>query len=122
MGYHIIRDSEDHMEVLNEKEYNHRQAGKGCLMLLLLAAIIGYILCHQGDEKSAKTKTEVVSTKSQYIEKKIEQPEKSCIVVEEEIQSTTDEKVEEETETELKEEEKAETDEEENVGEEISLF
>lgn len=122
MGYHIVRDSNDHIEILNEKEYNQRRTGKGCLMALLLAVIIGYALCHQGDEKPVKTQTEVVSEKSLSVESMTEQTDKSQVAVEDNIQSTTYENVEEETETGLKEEEKAETNEEENLGEEISLF
>ena len=98
MGYHIVRDSEDHMEVLSNKEYKNRQSRKGCLTVLLLAIIIGSFFYFQGDEESAKTKTEIVSEKSQSVE--TEQPTEPRVVIEDENPAPVDENVEENKEKE----------------------
>ena len=93
MGYHIVRDSEDHMEVLSNKEYKNRQSRKGCLTVLLLAIIIGSLFYFQEDEESTKTKTEVMSEKSQSVE--TEQPTEPRVVIEDENPAPVDENVEE---------------------------
>ena len=98
MGYHIVRDSEDHMEVLSNKEYQNRQSRKGCLTVLLLAIIIGSLFYFQGDEEPAKTKTEIVSEKSQSVE--TEQPTEPRVVIEDENPAPVDENVEENKEKE----------------------
>lgn len=98
MGYHIVRDSEDHMEVLSNKEYKNRQSRKGCLTVLLLAIIIGSFFYFQGDEEPAKTKTEIVSEKSQSVE--TEQPTEPRVVIEDENPAPVDENVEENKEKE----------------------
>ena len=98
MGYHIVRDSEDHMEVLSNKEYQNRQSRKGCLTVLLLAIIIGSFFYFQGDEEPAKTKTEIVSEKSQSVE--TEQPTEPRVVIEDENPAPVDENVEENKEKE----------------------
>ena len=98
MGYHIVRDSEDHMEVLSNKEYQNRQSRKGCLTVLLLAIIIGSLFYFQGDEEPAKTKTEVMSEKSQSVE--TEQPTEPRVVIEDENPAPVDENVEENKEKE----------------------
>ena len=94
MGYHIVRDSKDHMEVLSDKEYQQRQSGKGCLTVLVLAVIIGSLFYFQGDKKPDKTKTEVVSEKGQSVETKIEEAVKSHVVPEEDNPAPVDENVE----------------------------
>ena len=98
MGYHIVRDSEDHMEVLSNKEYQNRQSRKGCLTVLLLAIIIGSFFYFQEDEESTKTKTEVMSEKSQSVE--TEQPTEPRVVIEDENPAPVDENVEENKEKE----------------------
>ena len=98
MGYHIVRDSEDHMEVLSNKEYKNRQSRKGCLTVLLLAIIIGSLFYFQEDEESTKTKTEVMSEKSQSVE--TEQPTEPRVVIEDENPAPVDENVEENKEKE----------------------
>jgi len=100
MGYHIVRDSEDHMEVLSNKEYKNRQSRKGCLTVLLLAIIIGSLFYYQGDKKPDKTKTEVVSEKSHSVGTKTEEPIKSHVVLEEDNPAPVDENVEENKEKE----------------------
>ena len=100
MGYHIVRDSEDHMEVLSNKEYKNRQSRKGCLTVLLLAIIIGSLFYFQEDEESTKTKTEVMSEKSQSVGTKTEEPIKSHVVLEEDNPAPVDENVEENKEKE----------------------
>ena len=100
MGYHIVRDSEDHMEVLSNKEYKNRQSRKGCLTVLLLAIIIGSLFYFQEDEEPAKTKTEVMSEKSQSVGTKTEEPIKSHVVLEEDNPAPVDENVEENKEKE----------------------
>ena len=100
MGYHIVRDSEDHMEVLSNKEYKNRQSRKGCLTVLLLAIIIGSLFYYQGDKKPDKTKTEVVSEKSHSVGTKTEEPIKSRVVIEDENPAPVDENVEENKEKE----------------------
>ena len=100
MGYHIVRDSDDHMEVLSNKEYKNRQSRKGCLTVLLLAIIIGSLFYFQEDEESAKTKTEVVSEKSHSVGKKTGEPIKSHVVLEEDNPAPVDENVEENKEKE----------------------
>lgn len=95
MGYHIVRDSEDHMEVLSNKEFQNRQSRKGCLTVLLLAIIIGSLFYFQEDEESTKTKTEVMSEKSQSVGTKTEEPIKSHVVLEEDNPAPVDENVEE---------------------------
>jgi hypothetical protein len=117
MGYHIVRDSEDHMEVLSDKEYQQRQSGKGCLTVLVLAVIIGSLFYYQGDKKPDKTKTEVVSEKSQSVETKTEQPVKSQVVIEEENPTTDDYS---EVKIEINEEKKVEKNEDEKVEEDVS--
>ena len=102
MGYHIVRDSEDHMEILTNKEYRHRLYRKGCLAILLVAIIIGWGAYYE-DEKPAKNKTEVVSRKNKSVETKTEQPAKSHEVIEEENPTTTYENVEEKEEECVKE-------------------
>ena len=99
MGYHIVRDSEDHMEVLSNKEYKNRQSRKGCLTVLLLAIIIiGSLFYFQEDEESTKTKTEVMSEKSQSVE--TEQPTEPRVVIEDENPAPVDENVDENKEKE----------------------
>ena len=98
MGYHIVRDSEDHMEVLSNKEYKNRQSRKGCLTVLLVAIIIGSLFYFQEDEESTKTKTEVMSEKSQSVE--TEQPTEPRVVIEDENSAPVDENVEENKEKE----------------------
>ena len=100
MGYHIVRDSEDHMEVISDKEYQQRQSGKGCLTVLVLAVIIGSLFYYQGDKKPDKTKTEVVSEKSHSVGTKTEEPIKSHVVLEEDNPAPVDENVEENKEKE----------------------
>ena len=100
MGYHIVRDSDDHMEVLSNKEYKNRQSRKGCLTVLLLAIIIGSLFYFQEDEESTKTKTEVMSEKSQSVGTKTEEPIKSHVVLEEDNPAPVDENVEENKEKE----------------------
>lgn len=101
MGYHIVRDSEDHMEVISDKEYQQRQSRKGCLTVLLLAIIIGSFFYFQGDEEPAKTKTEIVSEKSQSVE--TEQPTEPRVVIEDENPTITFENVEQNVERNVKE-------------------
>ena len=121
MGYHIVRDSEDHMEVLSNKEYKNRQSRKGCLTVLLLAIIIGSFFYFQGDEEPAKTKTEIVSEKSQSVE--TEQLIEPRVVTEDENSTITYENEEEKTERNVEEkveknvEEKDDKNEGENVEE-----
>ena len=110
MGYHIVRDSEDHMEVLSNKEYKNRQSRKGCLTVLLLAIIIGSLFYFQEDEESAKTKTEIVSEKSQSVE--TEQPTEPRVVIEDENLTTTSENVEEKVEKNVEEDESSRKEEE----------
>ena len=100
MGYHIVRDSEDHMEVISDKEYQQRQSRKGCLTVLVLAVIIGSLFYYQGDKKPDKTKTEVVSEKSHSVGTKTEEPIKSHVVLEEDNPAPVDENVEENKEKE----------------------
>ena len=100
MGYHIVRDSEDHMEVISDKEYQQRQSRKGCLTVLVLAVIIGSLFYYQGDKKPDKTKTEVVSEKSHSVGTKTEEPIKSHVVLEEDNPAPVDENVEENNEKE----------------------
>lgn len=100
MGYHIVRDSEDHMEVLSNKEYKNRQSRKGCLTVLLLAIIIGSLFYFQEDEESTKTKTEVMSEKSQSVGTKTEEPIKSHVVLEEDNSAPVEENKEENKEKE----------------------
>ncbi|MBR2184732.1 MAG: hypothetical protein IJ897_04830 [Prevotella sp.] len=120
MGYHIVRDSEDHMEVLSNKEYKNRQSGKGCLTVLLLAIIIGSLFYFQEDEESAKTKTEIVSEKSQSVE--TEQPTEPRVVIEDENPTITFENVEQNVEENVKEIVKQNEGEnvEENVEDDVS--
>ncbi len=110
MGYHIVRDSEDHMEVLSNKEYKNRQSRKGCLTVLLLAIIIGSLFYFQEDEESAKTKTEVMSEKSQSVE--TEQPIEPRVVIEDENPTTTSENVEDKVEKNVEEDESSRKEEE----------
>ena len=100
MGYHIVRDSEDHMEVLSNKEYKNRQSRKGCLTVLLLAIFISSLFYFQEDEESTKTKTEVMSEKSQSVGTKTKEPIKSHVVLEEDNPAPVDENVEENKEKE----------------------
>jgi hypothetical protein len=86
------------MEVPSKKEYQNRQSRKGCLTVLLLAIIIGSFFYFQGDEESAKTKTEIVSEKSQSVE--TEQPTEPRVVIEDENPAPVDENVEENKEKE----------------------
>jgi hypothetical protein len=89
------------MEVLSNKEYKNRQSRKGCLTVLLLAIIIGSFFYFQGDEESAKTKTEIVSEKSQSVE--TEQPTEPRVVIEDENPTITFENVEQNVERNVKE-------------------
>jgi len=100
MGYHIVRDSEDHMEILTNKEYRHRLYRKGCLAILLVAIIIGWGSYYENDKKPAKNKTEVVSRKNKSVETKTAQPAKSHVVLEEDNPAPVDENVEENKEKE----------------------
>ena len=99
MGNHLVKESEDHWEVLSEKEYQQRQSRNGCLgILFLIALVIGLVFYNKGDEEPSKNKTEVVSKKNQSEETKTEQPVESRVVIEEDNPTPTGENVEEKVE------------------------
>ena len=101
MGSHLVKESEDHWEVLSEKEYQQRQSRNGCLgILFLIALVIGLVFYNKGDEEPSKNKTEVVSKKNQSEETKTEEPIKSHVVLEEDNPAPVDENVEENKEKE----------------------
>ncbi len=121
MGDHIVRDSNDHWEILNDKEYQNRQSRKGCFAALFIIALFCYGYYSQKDEEPDKTKTEVVSEKSQSVE--TEQLIEPRVVTEDENSTITYENVEEKTERNVEEkveknvEEKDDKNEGENVEE-----